>query len=495
MATSSTQYLRVKPDENTDTSILLNCKKVKETGDLIVENCIFNQLVLGIYKFPFEQLTQELWFPENLKPYQIEDVQKMVACREVLNFNRMGYGKTVEAIKAMRELQIDTALIIAPKSVLAQWVAQIKKWYPEMRDKVGIYSEKWVPKQGRIVVTNYEKLIKDTNLQRFKSWQWPVLIADEAHRIKNRNSKRTKAIKEIPAQRKWALTGTPITRLADDLWSILNFLGPFYSGRSYWNFVYFFCDVKDGFFGLEIKGLTKDERRLDILHQALDAIGITHPDLQLTPGKQVENVQIAMDASQKKLYKNTKNLVLDELPEGMTIANGAVLVTRLMQVTSNPSQFIKDCWGAKFDYIGDFLEDEPGKVVIFSKFATTCKSLHRYLEHRGFKTNLYIGEMDAVDRYESKQGFVTEEEVVAIIGTIGAMGEGVDGLQDVCHNVIFIDRDFSPEINKQAEDRLNRIGQRHHVFIQYLECEKTYDKHVTTTNLRRADDIRRALSD
>ena len=172
MATSSTQYLRVKPDENTNTSILLNCKKVKETGELIVENCIFNQLVLGIYKFPLGQLTRELWFPENLKRYQIEDVQKMVACREVLNFNRMGYGKTIEAIKAMRELQIDTALIIAPKSVLAQWVAQIKKWYPEMRDKVGIYGEKWVPKQGRIVVTNYEKLIKDTNLQRFKSWQW-----------------------------------------------------------------------------------------------------------------------------------------------------------------------------------------------------------------------------------------------------------------------------------------------------------------------------------
>ena len=465
-----------------------------EPNCYMVENCLINQIILGIA--PKYEVADELVFYDNLKKYQIVDVLKMCSRDHICNFNRMGYGKTIEAIRAMRELRIKNAVIVAPKSVLLQWVNQIKIWYPEMKDCVGIYGEKFVPKSDRIVVVNYERLIQETALQRFKKFRWDLIIVDEAHRIKNRKSKRTIAVKNIPAQRKWAMTGTPITRKVDDLWSILNFLGEYYSSKSYWNFVNYFCNIKQGFFGLEIAGLTDDIKRVEVLHRLLDIAAITNPNLQLTPGKYVEKINLQMSPAQLKLYRNAKNLILDELPDSLTIPNGAVLVTRLMQITSNPQQFGCKDVGIKFEYIKDLLDDNENiKFVIFSKFATTCVDLQSYLARYGFKTVLYVGALDAVDRFTNVQQFVNDKNTRAIIGTIGAMGEGVDGLQTVCNNVIFIDRDFSPEMVAQAEDRVNRMGQTQPVFVQYLQCAKTYDMHVDKVNLKKTEDIRRALQD
>ena len=95
---------------------------------------------------------------------------------------------------------------------------------------------------------------------------------------------------------------------------------------------------------------------------------------------------------------------------------------------------------------------------------------------------------------KSKEAFVKGRGRV-LVGTIGAMGQGYDGLQEVSHTVVFIDRDWSPEICKQAEDRLHRMGQTKPVNVYYLECTGSFDQHVGRINLNKADDIREALRD
>lgn len=492
--TNSTQYINVNPEDDFDIRKLLNAREVKNSDWYIVENCLVNQIILGIDKptKPSERLS----FAEGLKDYQVRDVMKMTSLDGICNFNRMGYGKTVEAARAMRELGIQNGVIVAPKSVLYQWVDQIKTWYPEMKDRVGVYGAKWVPRKDRIVVINYEKLVQESTLQRFKAFRWDVVIADEAHRIKNRKSKRSIAVRSIPRARSWPLTGTPVTRLVDDLWAILNFASPEYSGKSYWNFVYYFCEVEDGFFGQQIVGLTKDEFKLDVLHKLLDRVAIRNPDLELTPGKDRSTIKLQMGNAQKKLYRDAKNLLLQELPEDMTIPNGAVLVTRLMQITSDPSQWNSKITGVKFEYILDLLKDNPTeKFVIFSKFESTISNLWRYLKSNGIATVQYTGKIDPVSRFENKQRFINNANCQAILGTIGAMGEGVDGLQKCTNCIVFIDREWSPELVAQAEDRVNRIGQEHLVHVMFLECEKTFDQHVTSVNLKKSSDIRRALLD
>lgn len=506
VGTNSTRFIRVKRSPEVKERLLINAKVDKNDKDwLIVENCLINGIVLD---FP-EPYTREYYIEGlerdgldhlyGLKDYQIEDVAKMSQIDNIANFNRMGYGKTVEAARAMRELQLQTVLIVAPKSVLLQWKEQLERWYPECKGLVQLYRKGVCePQRGLITITNYETFISDVKLQQFRKFKWDLIICDEAHKIKNHKSKRTKAVKSIPARRHWALTGTPILRLVDDLFSILQFLNPRYVTLSYWNFVYYFCEVKDGFFGQEIKGITQDPVKQEILNILLDYVSIRNPNLNLTPGKNIEYVNIEMDKEQAKLYKNVKNLVLDELPENMTIANGAVLVTRLMQVTSCCQGMIEkhpNVWGAKFDWILETLENNPDEqFVIFSRFAETCKKLQKFLAGNKIETSLYIGALNPQERAESKQSFISGA-TRCLIGTIGAMGEGVDGLQDAAHNVIFIDKDFSPEINNQAEDRLNRLGQKYNVNVYYLNCHKTYDKHVTKVNLKKSADIRKALKE
>lgn len=498
----------MKRSQEVNEDLLINARVDKHNKNwLVVENCLINGLVLG-FPAPYTMdyyvgvncdENYELTHVGQLKPYQIEDVQKMVTIKNIANFNRMGYGKTVEAVRAIRELQLDTVLIVAPKSVLLQWKDQLERWYPECKGKVNIFSNNKIgPAKGRIMITNYETFVSETKLQQFKGFVWDLIICDEAHKIKNHKSKRTIAVKSIPAKLHWAMTGTPILRLVDDLFSILQFLNPMYVTQSYWNFVYYFCEVKEGFFGQEICGLTQDLTKQKILNDILQLISIRRSDLHLTPGKTVEIVNLEMSKEQKAIYNSAKNLVLDELPEGMTIANGAVLVTRLMQITSCCKGMIEKkpgLHGVKFDWILDMIEDNPTEqFVIFSRFASTCKNLKKFLAGSNVQSSCYIGEMDAQQRYLSRVSFMTGQSR-CLIGTIGALGEGVDGLQNIAHNVIFIDKDFSPEINCQAEDRLNRLGQRAHVNVYYLNCYRTYDQHVDKVNIKKSDDIRKALKE
>lgn len=505
-STNSTRFIRVKRSPEVREDLLVNAKVDKHNKNwLIVEDCLINAIVLGfpdmckLDKYVNYRANEKLQHPCGLKDYQIEDVLKMSTVYDVANFNRMGYGKTVEAARAMKELQLKTVLVVAPKSVLLQWKEQLEYWYAERKDNVIVFENgKTLVMPGKIYITNYETFVNEKKLQQFKSFRWELIVCDEAHKIKNHKSKRTVAVKSIPADRHWAMTGTPILRLVDDLFSILQYLNPKYVPQSYWNFVYYFCEIKEGFFGQEIVGITKNKERQKVLNDLLTLVAIRRADLHLTPGKNIDVVKLQMDKDQARLYRNAKNLVLDELPEGMTISNGAVLVTRLMQITSCCHGMIEgkeNLWGAKFEWILETLESNPDEqFVIFSRFATTCKLLQQFLKQHKIVSSLYIGDLDMQQRSLSKQDFVNKK-ARCLIGTIGALGEGVDGLQEVAHNVIFIDRDFSPEINNQAEDRINRIGQKYHVNVFYLNCNKTYDLHVDKVNIKKSDDIRRALKE
>lgn len=491
-------YLRIYPGEtgNFNPFIYLGCRHKKGEPYYTVENNIVNRIVLGLMPGEDAEEYPVLKYPEGLMEYQMRDVRKMVAKKRCLNINRMGYGKTVEAIKAMRELGIKNAVVVAPKTVLNQWQAQFKRWWPAMADKVVIWDNLKTPvNENNIILVNYEKLLNERYMTVLRSTRWDMLLLDEAHRIKNRTSKRSSAVKLIPSEYKWAMTGTPILKKPDDLWSILNFLGVEYSGISYWNFVNYFCKVVEGFFGNKIVGLTESSAKVAIFHKVLEHVAISNPDLALTQGKTVETVELEMSSKQKRLYRDAKALLLDELPEGCTIANGAVQCLRLVQITSNPGVWLDGEWGTKFEYIAELLEDNPEeKIVVFSRFATTCEYLKKYLATKKIKSEMYTGHQSAAEKLMAKMTFTTKSDCRALLGTIGAMGEGVDGLQEAARIVIFIDRDWSSEINEQCEDRLNRIGQKDRVLVQYLECKGTYDKYVDKVTSMEAEDIRTLLS-
>ena len=465
-----------------------------------IEDNLVNRILLGMdlgLEQPTKRNATNIRKDSRLEEYQVCDINKMTTLKSCLNRNPMGLGKTVEAITTARMLKAKSVLIVVPKIVASQWRDQIKVWWPERADDVFVYgatdAKKRKVAKGCVVIVNYEKLLNESNLNKFRQFSWDVLIADEAHKIKNPHSKRTRALKAVPSVYRYALTGTPILNKPDDLWSILHFLDWRYSGISYWNFVNYFCTVEEGFWGRKIVGLTQIPSRLETLKKLLDVISV-YNTLNVARGKTVETVRLEMSSAQRKLYKDMKSLVLEELPPNAQIANGAVMTIRVTQATSWPGLFLgAEEPGPKFEWIAAMCEDNPDeKFVVFSRFEQSARALGEYLNSQDIISVQLTGQVKDAVKDLNKKRFI-EGDARVLIGTIGAMGQGTDGLQYASHTAIFIDRDWSPEIMKQCEDRLNRRGQKFKVNIYVLECEKSFDQYVGKVNQHKADDIREAL--
>lgn len=493
----SGKYFRVLPNSEIEAREirhrLMGWRQRKDDPWIVAEDNLVNRIVLGqdVHLLYYEPVVSDT-IDSRLKDYQQEDVARMRRLRHCLNANPMGLGKTVEAIIALQTMRAETICIVVPKIIRQQWVDQIKRWWGRDAE---IYEKQVSLEPGKIYVINYDKLRNEKILAKFRRFRWDVLVLDEVHKIKSRESKQSVAVKLIPAARRIALSGTPILRYADDLWSILNFLGEEYSGKSYWAFAEYFCEIDKTPWGNKIVGTTDDPYRQAMLKQLLSLFMIRHESIEVAYGKTQETVRLPMTKEQRNLYRKEKQLLLDQLPENCTISNGAVLAMRLRQTTSWPGLFIEDEPGPKFEWIYEQCVNNPKEqFLVFTVFEQTAAALFQWLFHKSVRAVSITGKKSAYENELSKMTFLKGKAQV-LVGTIGAMGQGYDGLQEVSRTVIFIDRDWSPEIMSQAEERLHRMGQKQQVNVYYLECQGSFDQHVGKINMNKSEGIRRALED
>lgn len=500
-----------------------------KNGTFIMEDNIYNRALLSLDMSEISRDISEFNTDVNVKSrdYQTRDITRSLSSKYVLNVNKPGYGKTFEAIEYCRLKNLKRILVVAPKSVVAQWQEQFNEWWPEVADSVMIFGNGPKRAQRSIYITNYEQfgfhrkrgsrsqgcnngggakkkeeLVPSPVWVRCKEWVWDVIILDESHRIKSPKALTTLAIKQLPSARRMCLTGTPILRKPDDLWSQLQFLDEKLSGGSYWAFAERFCEIDVNNFGKKPVGLTPSVTAQKLLGDALASITIGGENHKVTSGKNIIPIEIPMYPKQRNLYKQVLNLALDELDkQGVTVKNAMDQMIKLQQISSNCGMFNID--NPKFEWIIDWLDDNEGeKIVVFTKFAETAKSLYAYLTSKKIGSMLYIGEMSATARTESKERFTQvgcnpatglKDECRVLIGTIGALGTGVDGLQDVCRNVVFVDRDWSPALNEQAEQRIDRPTRiwidKGMTSIWILNAKHSMDAHVEEVNGKKASDI------
>lgn len=488
--------------------MLMGYAENKNSDYLRVYDNWVNRIVLGYplrYREVAMPISNDRQFEtmEKLFLFQKKDVQTMAGRDFYLNRNKMGSGKTIEFIATCIMLDAESVLLCCPKTLQSQWVAQFKAWWPERAEDVRAYEFGYIPKRGDILMVNPEKLISRKANGLFDKFVWTVFGVDEAHMIKNRDTQRSRTIKKIPAQHRYALTGTPVLKTPDDLFSIFEFLNPEIAGQSYWRFAEYVCHIVEDFYGRHIAGLTKDARKVAILQAILDNVSC-YTDTSCAGVKEVIRVPLAMDTKQAKLYKQIAKVALEELPPNITISNGAVKMARLLQTTSCPKVFYDPrhgretdyTVGVKFEYILDMLQHNPDlKIVVYSKYAQVINQLHNYLESHSINVATYTGQQSEGLRQNEKRYFIETPKCRVLAGTIDALGTGVDGLQEVCHVCVFIDRDPRPTINEQCEARLFRNGQKETVLCYYLECEKTVDKHMDKLNSIRSDDLRLLLKE
>ena len=497
--------LETAEDRHILSNLCLGVQPVKGVPNTYsVEDSLVNRVALGVpYNIPKPAgaIPVSRSFDNQLEPYQLHDVYFLLQLSAGMNGNPMGYGKTVEALVWAKHLCPKTILIICPKTIKRQWSIQAQRWADLGEDEVQIspkvLSRKNLNEGKRLcVITNYEQLVSQQRLEAYKGIVWDVLIVDEIHRIRNPHSKTTIAIKSLPSRNRMGLSGTLILDRPDDLWSSYHFLNPWYFGNSYWQFTYRFCTIEHTFWGDKPSGVTKNPEKLQLLKDVLQLITVKNSRGILGNGCTEEDITLQMYPKQEKLYKQIKTLAVDALKKSnITIANGMSQLVRLQQVTTNPGVFgeATDGKNIKFDWLRDFMEDHPDtKILVFSIFREAVIALEKLLAGKCVTIH---GLKNEQEREDAKNAFITSPDVQVLAGTLGALGESVDGLQRVCNTVVFLDKKWNPEENNQAIGRVYRFAQEKRVVVYTLVCEKTIDVKVGKTNVKKLEDIVAILGD
>ncbi|POM75915.1 Chromatin-remodeling complex ATPase chain [Phytophthora palmivora] len=176
-----------------------------------------------------------------MKPYQLEGLNWMIRLHDSgvngILADEMGLGKTLQSISLLAYLREARGIegphiIIVPKSTVGNWMRELKRWCPSIKafkfmgskEERAVQRETVVKQDFDALVLSYEvAIIEKSILQKIK---WRYLLIDEAHRVKNENSKLSRVVREFKVEHRLLITGTPLQNNLHELWALLNFLLP-----------------------------------------------------------------------------------------------------------------------------------------------------------------------------------------------------------------------------------------------------------------------------
>ena len=403
--------------------------------------------------------------------------------------DEMGLGKTIQALAVCENTKAEKILIFCPSAVKWQWADEIKKFLNEYRVTVVVVDGKktlrrtqWAMASVNIaptyVIANYELLLHDFDLINMVG-EWDVLIADEATRISNPMAKQSKAIKKLQAKRRIALTGTPISNRANEIWNIVDFLNTGALG-SYWDFVQHYClkNQFGGIYGYQNMGeLGEILKRYMIRRHKADVL----PEL---PDKISTDIPFELSAEEKALYKKIKKEILFEieakdikkLESPMTIQYTLVKMLRLRQLADSMELLGENVQSSKLEVLKELLtealKDNTKKAIVFTQFAEMADILERELkEWKPFKISGKIKEEyhTVVERFNED-----ESNRVLIMTAAGMFGLNIQKASIIFH----YDQEWSLGKMQQRAGRAHRIGQKDTVLEYNLLAKGTVDYYV-----------------
>ncbi len=440
-----------------------------------------------------------------LRPYQLSGVQwlwwlyklRLGGCLA----DDMGLGKTIQVLSLFLLAKQAEAvqrphLLILPASLLGNWQAEIIKFAPSLAVWVahGTSADQYILKQNDapnltgidLVITTYSNVYR---LPWIDKVAWNIVICDEAQSIKNPGTKQTLAIKKIPSQVRFILTGTPVENRLLDLWSLFDFVAPGLLGTS------------KAFSGYGKKKTDADEgaeqsffasvRQL-ISPYILRRLKSDKSIIADLPDKTEVDTYCFLTKSQIGLYQQAVQELAQKLEEPAEqqdpmARRGLVLsyLMRLKQICNHPSQWLGH---------GDFDEQNSGKflrlkelcegiaakqekVLIFTQYREIIPALQTYLEGVFGRSGLILhGSTPTKERAKLVASFQTEQGPPFFILSIKAGGTGLT-LTNASH-VIHFDRWWNPAVENQATDRAYRIGQKKNVLVHKFICQGTIEEKI-----------------
>ncbi|MEH1816656.1 MAG: DEAD/DEAH box helicase [Nostoc sp.] len=406
----------------------------------------------------------------------------------------MGLGKTIQFIAFLLHLKEQDALenptlLVCPTSVLGNWEREVNKFAPSLkilqyhgdkRPKGKAFLE--AVKKHDLIVTSYSLLHRD--IKSLQSVSWQIIVLDEAQNVKNPEAKQSKAVRELEATFRIALTGTPVENRLQELWSILDFLNPGYLGNKQFFQRRFAMPI-------EKYGDTASLTQLRSLVQPfiLRRLKSDRDIIQDLPDKQEMTVFCGLTGEQAALYQQIveQSLVEIESAEGLQ-RRGMILalLIKLKQICNHPAQYLKQATleqhnSAKLLRLEEMLEEvlaEGDRALIFTQFAEWGKLLKPYLEKQlGREIFFLYGSTSKKQREEMIDRFQHDPQGPPImILSLKAGGVGLNLTR--ANHVFHFDRWWNPAVENQATDRVFRIGQTRNVQVHKFVCTGTLEEKI-----------------
>jgi non-specific serine/threonine protein kinase len=437
-------------------------------------------------------------FRGTLRPYQQAGVQwlylltqlRLGACLA----DDMGLGKTIQVLSLLLVLKHETkvghkpCLLVAPASLLANWVSEVARFAPSL--KAIVVHPSAAPGENLktdgadnladldLVITSYGYLAR---VPWLSSAAWRMMVLDEAQAIKNPSAKQTRAVKQLQAEVRIALTGTPIENRLGDLWSIFDFLNPGLLGSSkhFSAFVKHLAERPHNSYGP-----LRDLVRPYILRRLKTDKSII-ADL---PDKTEVKTFCPLSNKQAALYQQAVQDLASHLEDVDGIKRRGVVLAflmRLKQICNHPSQWLGDgAWMeedsgklARLRDIAEVIAAKQEKALIFTQFKEVTTPLQAFLGSVFGQPGLVLhGETPVKQRKDLVRQFQDDDNVPFFVLSVKAGGTGLN-LTAASH-VIHFDRWWNPAVENQATDRAFRIGQNKNVLVHKFICRGTVEEKI-----------------
>lgn len=396
----------------------------------------------------------------------------------------MGLGKTVQVIARLESIYEDQGghiLLVVPASLLGNWQKELEKFAPRLPFQMlhGLDEEQVQEAitDGFLFITTYGMVARFMSLQKKN---WDMVILDEAQAIKNPGTKQTKAIKQLKASAKIALTGTPIENRLSDLWSLFDFLNPglLGSAKEFTSFSKNLTQRTDGY--ARLKSVIQP-----FLLRRLKTDKTVISDL---PDKLEKKEYTALSKKQTALYlKLVEELTLALKKSDGIQRKGLVLssIIKFKQICNHPDQYtgqseFKEAYSGKFERLKEICEtiyEKRERVLIFTQFREMTEPLAAYLATVFHRQGLVLHGGTAVNkRQELVEAFNGEAYVPFMILSVKAGGVGLN--LTAANHVIHFDRWWNPAVENQATDRAFRIGQKKNVIVYKFITQGTIEEKI-----------------
>ncbi|KAL4438791.1 hypothetical protein ABPG74_013464 [Tetrahymena malaccensis] len=429
--------------------------------------------------------------------YQKEGIRfgMMNKCR-ILIADEMGVGKTIQAIclafAYLNNLN-NKMIVICPSSLKFYWKEEIDKWYRIMLNgsKVSQYiqvfqaSSDQIEKQTKILICSYD--IIQSSITKIEKYNAYLGIADEAHYLKNPDTKRSKAITPYLQQLKHVilLTGTPAFAKPQEMFSLVSILRP----DVFTNFLDYgkrYCNPKKSNFhnGLDYSGSSNELELHFLLTRYMMIRRLKKDVLNELPDKKRKKIMVSTDSSiksqisqilkkvQQKTFQILMNPNLQFQNDPASYFNG--------NHGSNQFQSLKMCYQlsgmAKQQQVLNYLEEllkSVDKVIVFAEHKQILDNIEKFANDRKKNYIRIDGSVRAEERSKRVQSFENNKSISIAILSFGAASQGITLTS--ASNILFAEMHWTPAIMQQAEDRAHRIGQKNPVTCHYLIGEETLD--------------------